>query len=89
MIERMEKPFYEELLYKSWDSSAEEEKSKHSGGLQNREGGWVTVTFSWLSAHVFTCNLLFTTSYNAGVRDDVMGWTGSLFKTNKSKYVFI
>lgn len=30
----------------------------------------VTVTFSWLSGHLFTCNLLFT-SYNAGATDDV------------------
>lgn len=32
----------------------------------------VTVTFSLSPDQLFTCKLLFTTSYNAGARDDVM-----------------
>lgn len=78
----MEKLFCEKTLYKIWNSSAEEEKSKLNGHLQNR----ATMTFSWSPGHLFTCKLLFTLSYNAGAGDDVMEWTGAQFKTNKSKY---
>lgn len=69
MIEKMEKLFCEETLYESWDSLAEKEKSKHNGGLQNREGSQSShrdvFLVIWPSVY---CKLLFTTSYNAGAR---------------------
>lgn len=48
----------------------------------------VTLSFTWSPGYLFTCKLLFTTSYSAGAKRHMMEPMGPQLKTKKTKWFF-
>lgn len=90
MIEGMERLSYEKTLKKA---GILQQVGKNANMMEvyktEKAVGQVTLSFTRSPGHLFTCKLLFTTSYNVGARGHVTEQTGAQFKTKKNKYFFM